>query len=251
MKSGSRKKRKIRLSDRDRRFLERLGRTRMTWLAVLIATEFKPEQYEAAHSMVRRLMSCSPPLVRSCQLRDRKVYYQLTYAGTRLLGISHRAAQKLGTTTVLRQFAIQSFLHLGTNETRKQLRKEQLTKLLNLTTQKCPAEYFYLASTSESDRRFGYLIIDYGNTPRRFADRILKRVIWLLQFSKVEALNAAGSFEITVLTVSQSKGQSIAERLKLTGDGELRIRRKKSVFVFRLKIHVVDGLMELIPDARN
>ena len=111
MKSGSTPKTRLRLTERDEQLLRHLAEFRSVSLPVFEAIFGLTT--DAAKSNLRRLMGCKPALIRSRPLYGRHVYYQLTYAGTRRLGVSHRAAQSIGAMAVARQYALQSFHFLG------------------------------------------------------------------------------------------------------------------------------------------
>jgi len=252
MKSGSRKKAR-RLSRRDRSLLTHLALYRMTWLEVLQAKYFFGGKPDAVKSALRRLRTGKQPLIRSRQLYDQRVYYQLTYAGTRAIDATYRLAEALGRTTIIRQFALQSFFFLGNQEERYLLGQGQLCDLFDVQGNRLPKVPFYLASTGKEDKRLGFIMVDFGSEPRRCANRIVQRVLRLLQHSKIRSLSEAGVFELSVLTLTASKRRSLYEQLKVSkrSGGNLWITYNTKRVQVRLLIHVVPGLLELIPDSRE
>jgi hypothetical protein len=129
MKSGKDKKsrqQRRRLSRRDRAVLAHLAKYRLGWREVLHEKHFKDRQPGAAMSTLRRLLTGHKPLIRSEAFYGQRVYYQLTYAGTRAIDTSCHVAETLGHTTIIRQFALQSFLFLGKREERRLLEKSNL-----------------------------------------------------------------------------------------------------------------------------
>ncbi len=255
MRSGKRKKKRskqLRLGQRDRRVLDHLAVYQHSWLEVLHVAAFVGLQAGAVESTLRRLTGSKPPLVRTQPLYGRRVYYQLTYAGARALDLSHRVAESLGRTTIVRQFAMQSFLFLGKGEQRHLLSKPQLTTVFDVVGQRLPRAHFYLASTDEADKRFGFVMVDFGSDPRRCANRVVNRALRLIAAPKVRSLAVAGLFEISLLTMMASKRRALYQRLKVSkrSGGMMSLRTDAGFVKVRLRIHVVPGLLELIPDTQ-
>ena len=258
MKSGKpnnnlKRNQRLRLGKRDRRVLQHLADHQHAWPEVLHRVHFKKLQLSAAKSTIKRLKNCQPPLIRALPLYDKRVYYQLTFAGTRAIGASHRLAETLGRTTIIRQYALQSFLYLDTGEQRRLLTKEQLATVFDPTEKRLPRAPFYLASTSSKDQRSGLVVIDYGSEPRRCGHRIVKRAVQLVAAPSILALAAAGRFEIRVLTMTATKRRALYERLNVSrrSGGKLQLTTATSRVEIRLLIHVIPGLLELIPESRD
>lgn len=256
MKSGKRNKKaskRLRLGKRDRRLLAHLAAYRMSWFEVIHIVFFAGLKPDAVKSTLRRLKNAKPALIRANPLYGQRVYYQLTFAGARAIDTSHRKAEALGRSTILRQYAIQSFLFLSKQERRRLLSREQLTTVFDATDQRLPRANFYLASTGANDKRFGYAVVDYGSDPRRCANRVVKRILQLVAAKKISKMAEAGVFEISVLTLSSAKRTTLYTRLKVskrTG-GMISVTTGTKRIKIRLLIHVVPGLLELIPDSRQ
>jgi len=261
MKSGKRKpqhrkpchKKRLRLGKRDRCVLKHLADYRHSWPEVLHAAHYSQLQPAATTSTLRRLFNCEPPLVRAHPLYDRRVYYQLTYAGTRAIGASHRKAEALGRMTILRQFALQSFLFLSEGVKRRLLSKQQLAKVFDLQGKRPPQSSFYLASSSTKENRFGVVLVDYGSDARRCGQRVVKRALQLMASPQVRGMAAAQLLEISFLTMTSAKRQALYQRLqvsKRTG-GMMHLSTEAGLMKVRLKIHVIPGLLKLVPDSRE
>jgi len=269
MKSGSgkprrnrkpRRHRKRQLGRRDRSVLAHLAAFSISWPELLQAVCCPERGPDSVKSAVSRSRNRRPPLIRSSPPYGKRVYYQLTFAGTRAVATSYRAAETLGRTTVIRQFALQSFLFLGQQqqptslrEQRRLLDKRQLGSIFELKGKRLPRAKFYLASTGADDKRLGCVVVDYGSEPRRCATRIVQRVLRLLEHPKLRAMAKAGVFELSVLTLSTTKRKSLYERLNVSkrSGGCMLITSQAQRVRVRLFIHVVPGLLELIPDGRE
>lgn len=250
MKSGSKKASKLKLTERDRAILRHCCEFSMVWLDVLQRKFFVGLSEKATESTIHRLRSCKPPMLRSNPLFGKRVYYQLTFAGCRTLGVSHRAAQTIGQSKIIRQFALQSFLFLGDDAHRTLLTREQIVKLLSFEGNQTPARYFYV-SDELGQRRFGYTIVDFGNDVSRYADRIKKRLLWLSKRERIRDFVATGVFEVSLLTLSEGKRDQLNLVLKVDSNGCLNFRYSRSILRYPVRIFVIPDLKELIPDAHN
>lgn len=249
MSSGKDNKKRLRLTERDERLMRHLAEFRMSTLPVIEAVCFEGKSTVAAKSGLRRLMRAKPAVIRSRPLYGRHVYYQLTYAGSRRLGVSHRAAQSIGAMAVARQYALQTFHFLEHENVRRRLTGEQVHKATEVRGPRWQANLFYLVRGD--DKRLGYIVVDFGSTPARFADRILKRMTSLLEYDRIRRFVKAKAFELSVLTLTPGKRDSIGQRLKLDANGSMRVRMQQDVFTIHVRLRVIPGLLELIPNPQQ
>ena len=254
MKSGKGKKSKrLRLGSRDRALLTHLDKCRMSWFEVLQVVLCAGGKSGALKSTLQRLRKCKPALIRSIRRPDKHVFYQLTFAGTRAIGTTHHAAEALGRTTIIRQFALQAFFFLNNKQQRHLLSQAQLGILFDMPKRRLPKAQFYLTSIGKDEKRLGLVVVDFGSEPRRCANRLVDRVLQLLKSPKIQAMAEAQLFEISVLTLSAAKRKSLYQRLNVSkrSGGNMLITNRAKRFRVRLFIHVIPGLLELIPDSRE
>lgn len=253
MKSTRQKRKQLRLTKRDMSILSHVQLYGMVWFDVLHQVFFPGKHPDAVKSTLRRLCGkgyCQRVLY-SHSMDSRRVCYQLTLAGTRILNASPGLARSLGRTAIARRYALQWFVCLEGSATRVLVRNDDLAASFPSIDRRLPQANFYKAKTS-SGVRLGYAVIDYGSDVRRARGRILKRADDFVASGWFKGLIASQALEFSVLTLPDGKSKSIQRKLREychVEDEQIFLVVKNARV--RVNFVVVEGLSELIADPRK
>lgn len=258
MKSGNQRRgtkgrKKTQFTERDRSVLRHVGTFGLTWNEVIHKKFFAGKGVDAVKSMIRRLTTEGRPCVlKSDSLDQNRVYYQLTLPGTRLIGVSADLARSIKLQSKIRRYAIQSFVCLSEDAKRTYVTNSEIADKFEIRVQSMPQGNFYRVEHSDSTRRMGYAVVDYGSDVRRLRGRLLSRASSLGGLTWLKGLIASSAVELTALVVSQGKACSLRSSLKKyteNENGKLRLTTDDGISI-PFDIVVIDKLSNLIPDPR-
>lgn len=275
------KRRKTRrLTGRDRRILHHLAEFRAADFDVLHRRFFPGKNAEAVRSTLRRLSQGPHYVLRSVPLDGRAMWYQLTPAGVRQIGVSENVCRPLGPQAAARQFALQWFLFGSDNAGVRLIQLHDFPDLFPIGGQRLPQGKFYLATqraspnddqSSASDvpsypspdvvphpapaelaTKLGYVVIDFGGKPQRIAQRLLKTLLRFLKQGWFDDLIRQQQFEITLLTITAGRRRgyehSLPRLLRQALSIELsRLQRPdQQELPFAIQVRVVPRLVEIV-----
>lgn len=228
-----RKKKQIRLEERDFDILRHVARYRLSVLEALERMPFFSDcTPHAAKEAVRRLRNAG--YLASAPLYRNRRYYHLTRTAANLLDEHPSVAQPLNDEPKTRAFAILSFCCLS------EPRHERLT--IDEFRANFPTLYregerpnYYIDTVGDS-KRLGYLRVDHGGFGRW--DRLIGKLRGDIQkrsdLPDFRQLISARQFVITVLTALEPKRRRIEEALS------------EADFACDVQVQVVPGLLNLV-----
>jgi hypothetical protein len=247
------KKATICLTDRDLKILRFVSKHRTVWFEVLHKKFFHGKHIDALKSTLRRLRGphLEPRFLKSTRLPDGKVYYQLTYEGTRRVGCSRAHARPLGLQARAGRFAVQWFLFVDGAGERKPVHRDKLG--IDLPRTVFIQSPFFLEGTSQ----FGFILLDYADDIRRISHKTAKQLETVLRNHWFDDYMSGRAFVVVILTISFAKKREIEIRLpywlrqKLEAhlhDYRLGIGPGQNI---QLKVVVVPGLSTLVPSRKE
>src|SRR5438105_3135481 len=106
------KQKMIRLTERDLKILQFIARNRIAWFQVLHRKFFHEQEPDAVRSTLRRLAGPAQRsrFLKPTRLPHGRVYYQLTYAGTKQVGCSPALTRPLSPQGRASRYALQWFI---------------------------------------------------------------------------------------------------------------------------------------------
>ena len=203
-------KTRIRLGDRDLAILRFLGEQRMSWLEAIHGRFYSDRTIEAARSTMRRLCGRAPNyrFVRIDRLDGNRNFFRLTRRGAKLIGAPDAATMPLGTTALLRRYALQWFLDVDGRDTRWHCDPRDYPDLFAIEGQRLPRANFYLEETP-SGTLLGFAVEDYGTDSRRVSRRAVELLERFLEQRWFDELFAARRFAVTFLVATPEKSVAI------------------------------------------
>lgn len=233
---AKRRRQTRRVTGRDRNILQHLAEFRSGGIDVLHQRFFEGKSIEAARSTMRRLSNGPHHLVRSVPLDGRSNWYQLTPAGTRLIGASDQAYRPLGRQATARQFALQWLLFLSDRPQLRLIHLQDFPDLFPIRGHRLPQGYFYFSApnfteakvevpaqqqehteeqpqSTSHEMRLGYVAVDYGGRPLRVAQRLQKTLRRFLRNGWFDDIIRAGTFEVTLLTITAARRRAYEHSL--------------------------------------
>lgn len=248
----------LRLSQRDQRILQHVGRHRLSRFEVLHQLFFPGQPHSAVKSVLRRLCGRGPTyrLLRPQLLAGSQYVYTLTRRGADLLGLHPAAARPLGVQARVEHFAILRFIHPPGGSPRTLISKDKLRESFNLHGQPLLRQRCYIEETPEGTW-LGVLVVDHGGHPRRIVRKAVKLLARILRQGWFDDYLRAGQFVLTVLTLTEGKAQTLRQGLRR----ELREILGRPLAALHsptadgwplpVSVVVIPGLINLIPGARR
>jgi hypothetical protein len=248
----SRRKRKIRLGQRDREILSFLGERGMSWLEPIHQRFYADRSPDAARSTMRRLCGRPPKYryVRPEPLDGKRVYYRLTRKGAKLLGYSVHVTLPMGTTALIRRYALQWFFEMDGHGKRWHCNPRDCPDLFPVHGHRLPRGHFYLEKGDDGNV-LGFAIEDYGSDVRRISRRAVDHLQRFLEHGWFDDLIRAQRFGVTFLTATDDKATAIERQFGRDSQRRLtpllrQLAGKKGASIL-CDCLVVPGLLELLP----
>jgi hypothetical protein len=249
---------RIRLGQRDHRILRRAGCFRMVTPEVLQVTDFEGKQLDAVRSALRRLCGRPPRYLylRPEDLDGTRKYYRLTGRGARLIGAPKHCAQRLGLVAKIRRYAELWFICAEKPHARTLFDLRDFPQHFQLHGQRLPQGSFYVEQADEARMCLGYIIVDHGSDPRRICRKACQTMARFLKQGWFDEYLRAGTFVLSVLTVSERKRDDLGRTLAGSLAERLRVPLRQlglsleTGLPFTVNVVVVPGLDLLIPGLR-
>ncbi len=248
----------VRLSPRDLRILQHVGRHRLSHFEVVHRLFFPGQPHSAVKSVLRRLCGRGPTyrFLRPQMLSGSQHVYALTRRGAALLGLHPASARPLGIQARVEHFAVLRFIHAQNGSQRTLISKDKLRESFHLDGQRLPRQRFYIEETPEGTW-LGVLVVDHGGHPRRIVRKAVQLLGRILRHGWFDDYLRAGQFILTVLTLTQGKQQTLRHGLRR----ELREILGRPLAALHppttdgwplpVAVVVIPGLINLIPGARR
>ena len=247
---------RIRLGDRDLAILRFLGEQRMSWLEAIHGRFYSDRTIEAARSTMRRLCGRAPDyrFVRIDQLDGNRNFFRLTKSGAKLIGAPDAASLPLGTTALLRRYALQWFLDVDGKDARWHCDPRDYPDLFAIEGQRLPRANFYLEETP-SGTLLGFAVEDYGTDSRRVSRRAVELLERFLKQRWFDELFAAQRFVVTFLVATPEKAVAIEQHFERDAKRRLasllrQIPSNTTASVLTDYL-VVPGLLTLLPPTSS
>ena len=254
MRFGStmpRSKRIIRLGPRDLEILSFIGQERTTWLEVIHRRFYEGRQLDAVRSTMRRLCGHAPEFryVRSELLDGQRNFYRLTRQGARLVGFPDHVTSPVGTTALVRRYALQWFIEIDGRNRRWRCNPRDYPEMFSLDGHRLPRANFYVEQMPD-ETMLGFAIEDYGSDVRRLSRRACDLLQRFLEHGWFDELMGAQRFAITFLTSDTGKAKAIEKQFLRDSQRRLatmlrQIPSETSASVIAESI-CVPGLAELV-----
>ena len=225
----------------------------MTTIDAVHVQFFPNNGRDAAKSTIRRLKG-SPPRYRFLQpepLDARRVYYRLTASGARLIGAPKDVVQPLGVQALVQRYALLWFICIERPHERTVFNPRKFPEQFPIQQRRLPRQRFYIETDGDDRSRLGCVLVDHRSDDRRLvrkAGQLLQRFLcrhWFDDFIK------AGAFELTVLTATEAKRQSLKRALsrRLPGFIQSHLTPLGVTGPDPLPVHVtlVPGLADILP----
>lgn len=197
---------KVDPQDRDRRILEHVGRYRLTTADVLHARFFAT--LDAAKAVIKRLAaSRGRQLLQARPLGvGRRVYYHLTAAGVREIGVPASRAEALGPQALPEAYAI--LVHCCKHSRDRQIFTRAELSAHPLLRDAPPGNY-YLEQIDEHRSRLTQLVIDHRTEHTRLLQKCRKILREAEEIASLVRLIDQGVFGLTVLTLHDEKKKAV------------------------------------------
>ena len=192
---------------------------------------------EGARSAIRRLCGQPPDYIylQPEPLDDKRVYYRLTPAGARLLGVSPKYAAPLKRQGKITRYALSWFFHADKPSTRMRFNPHKFPDRFPLHGQSLPRHPFFVEE--HGDRlSLGIVLVDHNAHPRRVVQKTLKPLGRFLRHGWFDDYIRAESFILAILTFSARRKKALEAMLQQT------IARNFSTALFRLRPDIRDRL---------
>ena len=196
------KRTETRLSDLQQAIL-RQAYTDMVTAEVIQRRYFPDGSLEAARSAIRRLCG-EPPTYLYLQpepLDERRVYYRLTQAGAKLLGVSPKCAVPLKKQGKVSRYALSWFIHAEQPGKRALINPHDFPDEFGLNAHRLPRHPFFLDETT-GRTKLGIVLIDHNAHARRVVHKTLKPIGRFLRHGWFNDLIRGECFLVVVLTFS-------------------------------------------------
>jgi hypothetical protein len=208
--------------------------------------------------MLRRLgdKNADCPLIVTQPLDDRRVYYQPTEAGAKLIGAPARVARPLGPISKINMYAAGWFLYVQNPGRRFRLRLDDFREQFHLVRDRLPRHGFYLDET-RNPPRIGVILVDHKASVVHTVGKSASALEKFLRRGWFDDFIRGRRFVLTVLTSTAGKKSDIDSRLRLAiidRVGERLLRFTDDVrqgLPVKLNVCVVPGLASLVPDEKN
>ncbi len=197
------------LQPRDRAILEHVARYRLTTLPVLHRLFFPERTDEAAKSVVKRL---TPEFLGAQPLYGRRVFYQLTTTGARLLGEAEEAARPLGAVARPTRLAVLDYCCLAHQPERRRFTRREFAEAFPDLAE-VPFTDFTL---DDAGPRLTRLHVDLGGDYRRFLRKLREYLARDLACPPFARLVRERCFALAVLTAEEAKRDAFLEALRRT-----------------------------------
>lgn len=206
----------VTLSERDLKLLAHVGKFCISTFEVLHFTFFKGKHRDAVKSTLRRLCGKGPTYryLRPVPLYGSRVAYQLTWRGANTIGISPSIARPLGIQSRVQRLAVLNFIHdLKSPFKRRLFSNAKLREFFPMSGHRLPRQRFYIEERPEGDF-LGFIVIDHGGYDRRIVRKAVKFLKRFVKRGWFDDYMRSGQFLLTILTLNEFKGRSIAYGLK-------------------------------------
>lgn len=246
----------LRLSPRDWRILQHVGRHRLSRFEIIHRLFFPGQSRAAVKSVLRRLCGRGPTyrLLRPVLLTSSHFVYCLTRRGATLIGVPLASARPLGSQARIEHVAVLCFIHASGDNQRTLVSKTKWREGFNLQRQQLPRQRFYIEETPDG-AALGVLVVDHGGHPRRIVRKSVALLARILRHGWFDDYVRTGHFILTVLTLTEGKQQTLQRGLRR----ELREILGRPLAALRppsadgwplpVSVVVIPGLVNLIPGA--
>lgn len=240
-------------TERDLKILKHVAEFHLTTAEALLVLFFQGKRIDAVKSTLRRLgtSKSGKGLLQSEPLDSQRVYYRLTSRAVRLLGVSRDRARPLGRQAVCKRYALLWFICLQRPGKRLLFQPQDYPELFSLGHSRFPRHYFYFDQRSRGPLRIGFVIIDHGAHPQRLLRKLREKALLFLNHTCFTDFILSHSLEMTLLTLSPEKQESLERLIAQKLLPELQRKRiphsgRPHPFTFPVQIETVPGLLPLI-----
>ncbi|MCI0459839.1 MAG: hypothetical protein L0Z62_23055 [Gemmataceae bacterium] len=248
----------LRLSPRDRRILQHVGRHHFSLFDLIHRLFFPGQPRNAVKSVLRRLCGRGPTyrLLRPELLAGSQYAYCLTRRGAALLGLPLAVARPLGSRSRVEHFAILRFIHAAGVSPRTLLTKPKLREAFGIQDQPLPRHRFYIEETPDRSV-LGVLVVDHGGHPRRIVRKSVGLLARLLRRGWFDDYLHTAQFVLTVLTPTLGKQQTLQQGLRrelheILGRPLAALHPPSADgWPLPVAVVVIPGLLNLIPGAQQ
>jgi len=219
------------LTERDGQILSHVARYRLTTAEIVRKLFFAHAGAQAEKNVLRRLVG---DYLQSSPLYARKVYYQLTPACARSLGVSEELATPFGPQALLRLYGVLAFCCLGERVWQALTRAEFLSAFPEFGQSLDLTQNHYYLDHDGNTARLGHIMIDQGGEYQRLIGKCRR---FIERARDIPGLNEIVANDLLVISIIVGE-ETKAERLK----GELR----KAPLPVWCRISVVSELTQLM-----
>ena len=201
----------VALTERDRSLLELLGRYRISTPSINI-TQISGGSESAAKKQISRLSD----YIASDPLGTKSVYYRLTAAGAKLIGVPEELARPNGPQALPKNLGILGFCCTGAVKRTRYTRQEFQTVFPELAKDLLGKDYntdFFL-DYDGTHARLGQIVVDLGGDYRKLISKCRVRLREYLDVTHVRDIVADGLFTIAIVVAEEEKAQAIRAALK-------------------------------------
>ncbi len=175
----------------------------------------------------------------------------MTSRAVRLLGVSRDRARPLGRQAACKRYALLWFICLQHPGKRLLFQPQDYPELFPPGSSRFPRHYFYFDQRSMAPQRIGFVIIDHGAHPQRLLRKLREKALLFLNHACFTDFILSRSLEITLLTLTPEKQESLERLISQKLLPELQRKRgshfgRPHQFTFPVHVETVPGLLPLI-----
>jgi hypothetical protein len=225
----------------------------MTTQEALHVGLFAGKERDAVKSTLRRL--CGSGYLKSEPLDARRVYYRLTAQATRLLRASEDLARPLGIQARIRRYALLWLMCIDQSASRVPFNLRDFPDQFIVDGDRLPRSHFYIEEKPGEAARLGFAVVDTGRHRQRVFRNSVNAMTRFLDRGWLDDFIASRSFDLSILTLTETARDAIEFGLtkylrRGLSDRLLRFGvRESDPLPFSTIIHVVPGLIDVIPDG--
>jgi len=247
-----RRKKQVRLTDRDRLVLAMAAVGMVTPYFVQKGV-LEGGSIDGARSLIRRLVGERPEFryLRPEPLDGDRICYRLTNEGRRLAGASKEAAIPLKKQGRITRYAVTWFIFVDKPGHRQLFSLRDYPDLFDVRTVRLPRHPFFITQ-SEDEQTLGVILIDHNASPRRMLYKTEKALERILREGWFDDFLRSGRLSVSVLTFGEERKRLYESDLPRETIGRLR-RPLSRVLSLPLtedsvpfEFHVVPGLESII-----
>jgi len=200
-----RRKKQVRLTDRDRLVLT-MASVGMVTPKFVQQGVLQRGSLDGARSIIRRLVGRSPEYLylRPEPLDGDRVCYRLTHRGRRVVNASREAATPLKKQGRITRYAVTWFIFADKPGHRRLFSLRDYPDLFDVRDGRLPRHPFFIAQ-SPDEGTAGVILVDHNASPRRMLHKTAKALDKILREGWFDDFLRRGRFVITVLTFSDQR----------------------------------------------